>query len=51
MTREASTAAGEQPDPTADVPHRFGMCEWCLHETTVYAYILWVCRDCLLSED
>ncbi len=30
-----------------DAPHRIGVCEYCLRETTVYAYALWVCRRCL----
>jgi len=30
-----------------DVPRKIGTCEYCCRTTTVYAYILWVCKRCL----
>ena len=33
-----------------ETPHKFGKCEYCLRHTTVYAFALWVCADCLKSD-
>jgi ribosomal protein S14 len=32
-------------------PSKYGTCDYCCRETTVYAYVLWVCRRCLLEAD
>ncbi len=33
-----------------DIPRTHGTCEYCLRETTVYAFALWVCRRCLEND-
>jgi ribosomal protein S14 len=32
-------------------PSKYGVCDHCARETTVYAFVLWVCRQCLLDAD
>ena len=32
---------------TAGVPVTDGVCEYCLRETAVYAFILWTCKHCM----